>query len=216
MAQVVLADEINRATPRTQSALLEAMQERQVTVDVETMPLPRPFLVLATQNPIELEGTFPLPEAQVDRFLIKIALGYPGEEDENEILLRYEREDPLETLEPVLQARKICWRCSNRSGRSWSRNRCGSMSSRWCAPRASTTAWNWASARAARWRSTERPRPWLPCGAATLSSRRRQVPGPARADPPHHHQPPDPAAGPPAGRGHGRDRATRCRYRSKR
>lgn len=104
MAQVVLADEINRATPRTQSALLEAMQERQVTVDVETMDLPRPFLVLATQNPIELEGTFPLPEAQVDRFLIKIALGYPGEEDENEILLRYEREDPLASLAPVITA----------------------------------------------------------------------------------------------------------------
>lgn len=107
IAQVVLADEINRATPRTQSALLEAMQERQVTVDVDTLPLPRPFLVLATQNPIELEGTFPLPEAQIDRFLMKIALGYPSEEDENTILLRYEREDPLETLEPVLQARDL-------------------------------------------------------------------------------------------------------------
>ena len=104
MAQVVLADEINRATPRTQSALLEAMQERQVTVDVETMLLPRPFMVLATQNPIELEGTFPLPEAQVDRFLMKVALGYPSEPDENAILLRYEREDPLETLGPVVQA----------------------------------------------------------------------------------------------------------------
>jgi MoxR-like ATPase len=107
MAQVVLADEINRATPRTQSSLLEAMQERQVTVDVETMELPRPFLVLATQNPIELEGTFPLPEAQVDRFLIRIALGYPDEEDENEILLRYEREDPLETLRPVVQSEDL-------------------------------------------------------------------------------------------------------------
>jgi MoxR-like ATPase len=104
LAQVVLADEINRATPRTQSALLEAMQERQVTVDVETMRLPRPFLVLATQNPIELEGTFPLPEAQVDRFLMKVALGYPNEADENAILLRYEREDPLETLAPVVSA----------------------------------------------------------------------------------------------------------------
>jgi MoxR-like ATPase len=104
MAQVVLADEVNRATPRTQSALLEAMQERQMTVDVETMLLPRPFLVLATQNPIELEGTFPLPEAQIDRFLLRVALGYPSEEDENEILVRYEREDPLETLQPVAQA----------------------------------------------------------------------------------------------------------------
>ncbi len=107
MAQVVLADEINRATPRTQSSLLEAMQEQQVTVDVETLKLPRPFLVLATQNPIELEGTFPLPEAQVDRFLLRIALGYPNEEDENEILLRYERQDPLETLEPVVQADEL-------------------------------------------------------------------------------------------------------------
>ena len=104
MSQVVLADEINRATPRTQSALLEAMQERQVTVDVETMALPRPFLVLATQNPIELEGTFPLPEAQIDRFLMRVALGYPSKEDENAILLRYERQDPLATLEPVTQA----------------------------------------------------------------------------------------------------------------
>jgi MoxR-like ATPase len=104
MSQVVLADEINRATPRTQSALLEAMQERQVTVDVETMTLPRPFLVLATQNPIELEGTFPLPEAQIDRFLMRVALGYPSKQDENAILLRYERQDPLATLEPVIQA----------------------------------------------------------------------------------------------------------------
>ncbi len=107
MAQVVLADEINRATPRTQSALLEAMQERQVTVDVETMSLPRPFVVLATQNPIELEGTFPLPEAQVDRFLMKVALGYPSEPDENAILLRYEREDPLDKLAPVVEAEDL-------------------------------------------------------------------------------------------------------------
>ncbi len=101
MSQVVLADEINRATPRTQSALLEAMQERQTTVDGETYLLPRPFLVMATQNPIELEGTFPLPEAQVDRFLIKLPIGYPTEEEEHAILLRFEREDPLEGLSPV-------------------------------------------------------------------------------------------------------------------
>jgi MoxR-like ATPase len=101
MSQVVLADEINRATPRTQSALLEAMQERQITVDGETYPLPRPFLVMATQNPIELEGTFPLPEAQIDRFLLKLPIGYPTEKEEHDILLRFEREDPLETLEAV-------------------------------------------------------------------------------------------------------------------
>jgi MoxR-like ATPase len=101
-AQVVLADEINRATPRTQSALLEAMQERQVTVDGDTRPLPRPFLVLATQNPIELEGTFPLPEAQVDRFFIKLPIGYPTVDEENSILLRFERSDPLVGLSPVV------------------------------------------------------------------------------------------------------------------
>ena len=101
MTQVLLADEINRATPRTQSALLEAMQERQVTVDGNTMPLPRPFLVLATQNPIELEGTFPLPEAQVDRFLLKLKIGYPTAQEENDILVRFEQSDPLADLQPV-------------------------------------------------------------------------------------------------------------------
>ncbi|HSJ58804.1 MAG TPA: MoxR family ATPase [Anaerolineae bacterium] len=107
ISQIVLADEINRATPRTQSALLEAMQERTVTVDVDTLRLPHPFMVLATQNPIELEGTFPLPEAQVDRFLMRIALGYPTRAEEEEILIRYEREDPLEGLEPVISAEEL-------------------------------------------------------------------------------------------------------------
>ncbi|MGQ9584898.1 MAG: AAA family ATPase [Anaerolineae bacterium] len=107
LSQVVLADEINRATPRTQSALLEAMQERQITVDGETRPLPRPFIVLATQNPIELEGTFPLPEAQIDRFLMRIRLGYPTEKEENDILLRYQEEEPLERLRPVVTAEEI-------------------------------------------------------------------------------------------------------------
>ena len=87
--QVILADEINRAGPRTQSALLEAMQERQVTADGVTYPLERPFLVLATQNPVELEGTFPLPEAQLDRFLVRISIGYPTLDEEREILLRF-------------------------------------------------------------------------------------------------------------------------------
>ncbi len=107
VSQIVLADEINRATPRTQSAMLEAMQERQITVDVDTMALPRPFMVLATQNPIELEGTFPLPEAQIDRFLLKIELGYPSEMEENAILLRFEQDDPLETLEPVTSPEEL-------------------------------------------------------------------------------------------------------------
>ncbi len=107
ISQVVLADEINRATPRTQSALLEAMQERQVTVDGVTRPLPRPFLVMATQNPIELEGTFPLPEAQIDRFLMRIALGYPEESEENAILERFRLADPLVDLEPVTTPQEI-------------------------------------------------------------------------------------------------------------
>jgi MoxR-like ATPase len=107
MSQVVLADEINRATPRTQSALLEAMQERQVTVDGVTHPQPRPFLVLATQNPIELEGTFPLPEAQIDRFLLRVEIGYPTEEDERNILDRFRADDPLEEVEAVTTPEEI-------------------------------------------------------------------------------------------------------------
>jgi MoxR-like ATPase len=107
MSQVVLADEINRATPRTQSALLEAMQERQVTADGTTRLLPRPFLVLATQNPVELEGTFPLPEAQVDRFLLRIAIGYPTETEENAILERFRLEDPLPDLQAVTSPEEV-------------------------------------------------------------------------------------------------------------
>jgi MoxR-like ATPase len=107
MSQIVLADEINRATPRTQSALLEAMQERQVTVDGVTRPLPRPFLVLATQNPVELEGTFPLPEAQIDRFLVQARIGYPSEHEEGEILLRFGAGDPMERLRPVTSPAEV-------------------------------------------------------------------------------------------------------------
>jgi MoxR-like ATPase len=106
-AQIVLADEINRAGPRTQAALLEAMEERQVTVDGVTHLLPRPFLVLATQNPVELEGTFPLPEAQVDRFLLRVALGYPDEGDERTILRRFREANPLADLAPVARADEI-------------------------------------------------------------------------------------------------------------
>ena len=106
-SQVVLADEINRAGPRTQSALLEAMEERQVTIDVDTVPLPRPFMVLATQNPVELEGTFPLPEAQLDRFLIKLRLGYPEEEEERTILRRFKEDSPLLDLEPAASTEDI-------------------------------------------------------------------------------------------------------------
>lgn len=107
MSNIVLVDEINRATPRTQSSLLEAMEERQVTVEGITMPLPRPFLVIATQNPVELHGTFPLPEAQLDRFLLKLKLGYPGEEEEFKMLLRFEQENPLTTLPQVTSLEEI-------------------------------------------------------------------------------------------------------------
>ena len=98
---ILLADEINRATPRTQSALLESMEERTVTIEGDTMQLPKPFLVLATENPVELEGTFPLPEAQLDRFLLRIKIGYPNAEEEEEMLLRLQHDHPIETLEAV-------------------------------------------------------------------------------------------------------------------
>jgi MoxR-like ATPase len=107
MSQVVLGDEINRATPRTQSAMLEAMQERQVTGDGVTRQIERPFLVLATQNPIELEGTFPLPEAQLDRFLLKVQIGYPNQNEENEMLERFRASDPLTDLQPVTTPEEI-------------------------------------------------------------------------------------------------------------
>lgn len=101
MTHVLLADEVNRTIPRTQASLLESMEERQVTVDGQTLALPKPFLVLATQNPIELEGTFPLPEAQLDRFLLKVHLGYPEREEEISILERFQEGDPLRDLRPV-------------------------------------------------------------------------------------------------------------------
>ncbi len=107
IAQVVLADEINRATPRTQAALLEAMEERQLTVEGVTTILPRPFLVVATQNPVELEGTFPLPEAQLDRFLVRLKLGYPDEADEDEILRRFETSNPMDSLTPVIDGDEL-------------------------------------------------------------------------------------------------------------
>ncbi|MBL8056564.1 MAG: MoxR family ATPase [Anaerolineales bacterium] len=107
MAQVVLADEINRATPKTQAALLEAMEEKQVTVDGQTHLLPRPFMVLATQNPIEYEGTFPLPEAQLDRFLLRLSLGYPSAADEVAVLERQQFRHPVDTLEQVVAVEEL-------------------------------------------------------------------------------------------------------------
>ena len=106
-AHLLLADEINRATPRTQSALLESMGEGQVTVDGVTYPLQAPFMVLATENPIEYEGTFPLPEAQLDRFLLKLAVGYPLPADEHQMLLNLQREHPITAIEPVVDGRRV-------------------------------------------------------------------------------------------------------------
>jgi MoxR-like ATPase len=106
-SQVILADEINRATPRTQSALLEAMAERQVTVDNATVQLPTPFLVIATQNPIELEGTFPLPEAQLDRFSLRLKLGYPEESEEDQMLSRFHSSEPLANLHAVVTREEV-------------------------------------------------------------------------------------------------------------
>ncbi|HSW58127.1 MAG TPA: MoxR family ATPase [Dehalococcoidales bacterium] len=105
--QIVLADEINRATPRSQSALLEAMEERQITLEGETRLLPRPFLVIATQNPVELEGTFPLPEAQMDRFLMRLKIGYTSESEDALILDRFVQQNPIETLEPVIDGDQV-------------------------------------------------------------------------------------------------------------
>ena len=107
MANIVLVDEINRATPRTQSCLLECMQEQQVTVDLETIPLPRPFIVIATQNPVELEGTFPLPEAQLDRFLLRVGLNYPTKDEEKEILSRFQQLNPLDSLTSVIESAEL-------------------------------------------------------------------------------------------------------------
>jgi MoxR-like ATPase len=107
MAQIVLADEINRATPKTQSALLEAMEERQITVDGVTYPMESPFLVLATQNPIEYEGTFPLPEAQIDRFMMRVSLGYPTANDEMRILESQRQHHPIQDIEQVVSAGEL-------------------------------------------------------------------------------------------------------------
>ena len=134
-ANLLLGDEINRAPPKTQAALLEAMQERQVTIEGETRPLEPPFLVLATQNPIEYEGTYPLPEAQLDRFLLRIGVGYPSREHEWEMLeRRLERADDEVELEPVVDRADACSRCSGRSSRCTSR-------------RASASTWSTSSPR---------------------------------------------------------------------
>ena len=103
----MLADEINRTPPRTQSALLEAMSDSQVSVDGQTYPLPQPFMVIATQNPFEFEGTYPLPESQLDRFLLRIAVGYPDRDDELQVLTSHRVGEPIDQLQPVLDAQQV-------------------------------------------------------------------------------------------------------------
>jgi MoxR-like ATPase len=107
MSQLILADEINRTAPKTQSSLLEVMEESQITVDGNTYKLPEPFMVIATQNPVEYLGTFPLPEAQLDRFFMKISIGYPSKEEEVSILSRFQVKNPIDTLEPVIDGNRI-------------------------------------------------------------------------------------------------------------
>ena len=162
----MLADEINRATPRTQSALLEAMEERTATVDGADAPLPRPFLVLATQNPIELEGTFPLPEAQLDRFLIRLRVGYPEEDEEEAILERFARATRL----PICagrHGRRVAGRAGGRAHSGGDARGAALYRGPGARHAQQTPRSTWAPARAARWRSTARPRPTPPCRAAS-------------------------------------------------
>jgi MoxR-like ATPase len=148
---LLLANEINRATPKTQSALLEAMQEGQVTVEGESFSLETPFLVIATQNPIDLKGTYPLPEAQLDRFLMQIAVGYPSRDDEREILSRRRarRADAVQ-VRPVV-SRDDLLKCRPRSRTSMSTNRSSDTSSISRAPLARTITWPWARRHAGHW-----------------------------------------------------------------
>ena len=166
-AQVVLADEINRATPKTQAALLEAMQEHQITVDGVSHPLPEPFFVLATQNPIELEGTFPLPEAQLDRFLLRVRLGYPDEEQEERILTT----TPAQRRLPRSRSRAFprSATCRTWSPASRSSTPSAATSCPWRAPRAIIQSSPWARARARSSRSAT-PRARGPCSTAVTTS----------------------------------------------
>ena len=170
MAQIVLADEINRATPKTQSSLLECMEERQATIDGMTYPMPEPFLVIATQNPIEYEGTFALPEAQLDRFMLRLRLGYPQPLEEIVILDEQKRAHPLDEIAGGRRRSRSCARCRPPSARSTSTRPSATTSCAWSTPRASIPTSTWARRRAARWRSTAPARHGPPSRAATTSS----------------------------------------------
>ena len=180
MSQVVLADEINRATPKTQSRLLECMEERQATIDGITYPMPDPFLVIATQNPIEYEGTFALPEAQLDRFMLRIRLGYPQPIEEIVILDEQKRTHPLEDLEEVLGVEELR-DAAGRGPRDLRRlDRRRTTSSASSARRATTPTSTSAPRRAARSRCTAPARRSPACSAATTSSPTTSRPSPSR------------------------------------
>ena len=169
---ILLADEINRAPAKTQSALLEVMQEYQVTLEGQTLPLPKPFMVLATQNPVETEGTYPLPEAQLDRFLFKIEIGYPSLEDEIGVVVRATTDQagdelPLSRRSPVPRRAPASPGCrrsppGSASTNRWSTTRCGSR-----VRRATIRASRWAAVRAARSRWCAAPAP-RPCSTAAM------------------------------------------------
>ena len=146
-ANVVLVDEINRASPKTQSGLLECMQERHVTVDKHTHDLARPFIVLATQNPIEYEGTYPLPEAQLDRFMVRVSLGYPSVEDEKDMLAEHSDRDRVEDLGPVTGVGEVLAAQEAVAGVT-AATPCGATSSPCSTPRGPTRGSSWAPARA--------------------------------------------------------------------
>ena len=166
-SNLVLVDEINRASPKTQSALLECMQEVQVTVDGSTHPLSRPFMVIATQNPIEYEGTFPLPEAQLDRFAMRLHLGYPSLAEESRMLSEHAATEPIEELEPVIGAAELRPR-SRRSSGSTSRTACIATWLRSFATPGPTPGWRWAPARGRASRCCASPRRSPPfAGAST-------------------------------------------------
>ena len=180
MSQVVLADEINRATPKTQSALLECMEERQATIDGTTYPMPDPFLVIATQNPIEYEGTFALPEAQLDRFMLRLRLGYPQPLEEIVILDEQKRTHPLEELEEVLLGRGAA-RDAGRGPRDLRRLDASPTTSSGSSTAPATTPTSTsAPRRAARSRCTGPARRWPGCSAATTSSRTTSRRSPSR------------------------------------
>ena len=166
-AQIVLADEINRTTPRTQSALLEAMAERRVTVDGQTYNLKPPFLVLATQNPIDHEGTFPLPEAQLDRFLMRLSLGYPTLEEESKMLERLQHGHPIDDIGSVVTRRRTSSNARRRSATSSSTTRSASTYWRSSTPRGSMKTSPSAAVRGRRSPCSVPARPWRRCKAAT-------------------------------------------------